>query len=129
MRRNRWVYAGWIAVVIAAGLASRSRAAAGLPDLIAAYAGDTLWALMVFLMLGFIFPGARIGLLAAAAVGIAFAVEFSQLVQVDWLERIRSTRPGALVLGRGFLATDLLCYLAGVALGVVGERAGWLSAR
>ena len=125
MRRSRWVHAGWIAVVIAAGLGSRSRAAAVLPDCIAAHAGDTLWALMVFLMLGFVFPGARTGLLAAAAVGISFAVEFSQLVEVDWLERLRATRAGALVLGRGFLATDLLCYLAGVALGVAAERTGY----
>jgi hypothetical protein len=64
-----------------------------------------------------------LAVLAAAALGISFAVEFSQLVQVEWLERLRATRAGALVLGRGFLATDLICYAAGVALGVAGERA------
>jgi hypothetical protein len=125
MRRSRWRQAGWIVVVIAAGLASRSWAAAVLPDFIAAHAGDTLWALMVFLMLGFAFPGARTAVLAAAAVGVSFVVEFSQLVHVEWLDRLRATRAGALVLGRGFLATDLLCYLAGVALGVAGEKAGY----
>lgn len=122
--RNRPAYAGWIALVIAAGLASRSSLASFLPDFVATYAGDTLWALMVFLGLGFLFPAARTPVLAGAALGIAFAVEFSQLCEADWLNRIRATRAGALVLGRGWVATDLLCYAVGVGIGVVGEVMG-----
>ena len=121
MGRNRWRHAAGITGVVIAGLASRSPAAAMLPDFILVYAGDTLWALMMFLMLGFAFPAARTEALAAAALGICFAVEFGQLIQVEWLERLRSSRAGALVLGRGFLATDLICYAAGVTLGVAGE--------
>ena len=79
MRRSRLAYAGWVAVVIAAGLASRSPRASFLPDFVESFAGDTLWAVMVFLMLGFLFPRARTGVLAVAALGIAFAVELSQL--------------------------------------------------
>jgi hypothetical protein len=124
MRRKRLAYAGWIALVIAAGLASRSSGATFLPDFVATYAGDTLWALMVFLGLGFLFPRARTVVLAGAALGIAFAVEFSQLWEVDWLDRIRATRLGALVLGKGWVATDLLCYAVGVGIGVVGEVVG-----
>ena len=83
-----------------------------------------MWALMVFLGLGLLFPSARTTVLAASALGIAFAVEFSQLCEADWLSRIRSTRAGALVLGKGWVATDLLCYAVGVGIGVVGEVAG-----
>ena len=111
---------GW-RLVIAAGLASRSSRTPFLPDFVRVYAGDTLWALMVFLGLGFLFPGARTVVLAGAALGIAFAVEFSQLCEADWLNRVRATRAGALVLGKGWVATDLLCYAAGVGIGVVGE--------
>ena len=122
--RSRLAYAGWIALVIAAGLASRSSQATALPDFVAIYAGDTLWALMVFLGLGFLFHAARTPVLAGAALGIAFAVEFSQLYEADWLNQIRATRLGALVLGKGWVATDLLCYAVGVGIGVVWEVVG-----
>lgn len=110
-----------MALVIAAGLGSRSPRASFLPDFVATYAGDGLWALMVFLGLGFLFPSARTAVLAGSALGIAFAVEFSQLCEADWLNRIRATRAGALVLGKGWVATDLLCYAVGVGIGVLGE--------
>lgn len=116
--------AGWVAAVIAAGLASRSPRASFLPDFVRVYAGDTLWALMVFLMLGLLFPAARTVALAGAALGISFGVEFSQLCEADWLQRIRDTRLGALVLGKGWVATDLLCYAVGVGIGVAGEWVG-----
>lgn len=124
MRRSRWAYAGLVLTVIAAGLVSRSSKASVFPDFVTAYAGDTLWALMVFLGLGFLLPSARTAVLAGSALGIAFAVEFSQLYEADWLDRIRSTRAGALALGRGWVATDLLCYVVGVGIGMTGEVAG-----
>lgn len=121
MRRSRLAYAGWVAAVIVAGLASRSPRTSFLPDFVTIYAGDTLWALMVFLILGFLFPGARTAVLAGAALGLSFAVEFSQLCEADWLNRIRATRIGALALGKGWVVTDLLCYAVGVGIGLMGE--------
>lgn len=122
MQRNRLVYAGWIGASIALGLLSRSaRARAFLPEFLRTYAGDTLWALMVFLGLGLVFPRAKTGVIALAALGIAFAVEFSQLYEAEWINRIRATRVGGLVLGRGWVTTDLICYATGVALGAMGE--------
>lgn len=93
-----------------------------MPDFVKAYAGDTLWALMVFLALGLLFPGARTAVLAGSALGISFAVEFSQLCEMDWLNRLRANRFAALVLGKGWVATDLLCYAVGIGIGVVGDR-------
>lgn len=122
--RNRAVSAAWLAVVIAAGLGSRLGGARILPHFVATHAGDTLWALMVFLGLGLLFPRAGTARLAVAALGIAFAVELSQLWQADWLDRLRATRLGALALGRGWVTTDLVCYAAGVGLGAVGEMVG-----
>ena len=121
MKRNRRSYATVVACVIAVGLASRSDLAAHLPPFIATYAGDTLWALMVYLCLGFVFTTLPSPLLALAALVISFSVEFSQLYKAAWIDGIRATRLGALLLGSGFLTSDLLCYTAGVLMGVAGE--------
>ena len=123
MRRNRWVQASGVALIIGAGLASRSALVAPLPKAVGLYAGDVLWAWMLFLILGFFFPSARTLPLASLALGGAFAVECSQLLDFEWLTWLRRTRLGALVLGRGWVATDLLCYAAGVGLGMLVETA------
>ena len=50
-KRHRLVYLGGACLTVALGLASR-RYASALPDFIARYAGDTLWAAMVFALIG-----------------------------------------------------------------------------
>ncbi len=120
-RRDRLVYAIIIAVVIAAGLGSRSDLAVHLPEFIATYAGDTLWTLTVFLVLGFVFPIASTAVIALVTLAISYGVEISQLYQAEWINAIRDTRIGALVLGAGFKWSDLVCYTAGCAAGVAGE--------
>ena len=54
-------------------------------------------------------------LLATAGLALltAFTVEISQLIRGDWLDTIRSTRLGMLLLGRGFLWSDLVAYAGG----------------
>lgn len=122
MKRHRPTYAGLIVVVIVLGLASRSSLAEWLPIFIATYAGDTLWALMVFLLIGLILAESPTAKVAAFALGFAFAIELSQLCQADWINAIRDTRLGGLVLGFGFKWSDLLCYSLGCGLGVGYER-------
>lgn len=85
------------------------------------YAGDTLWALMVFLVVGLGFPRLRTSIVAAVAIAVAFTVETSQLYQSDWINQIRATRPGALLLGVGFLWSDFVCYTVGILIGYTGE--------
>jgi hypothetical protein len=121
VERNKLATAGWMAVVTVAGLVSRSRCGAFLPGFVKEYAGDTLWALLVFLLLGLLFPRGRTAVLAVAALAISFSVELSQLYQADWINQLRATRAGGLVLGRGWVATDLICYAVGIAMGAVGE--------
>lgn len=55
------------------------------------------------------------------ALSVCFLVEFSQLIQVDWLNTLRSNRFAALVLGQDFLWSDLLAYTVGVASGMCIE--------
>ncbi|MDY7232935.1 DUF2809 domain-containing protein [Hyalangium rubrum] len=102
-------------------MGSRS-GAVPLPSFIVAYAGDTLWTAMVYACLVFLWPRLSVLQAVGLAVGISFLVEFSQLYRAPWIDAVRAHRLGALVLGRGFLATDLLCYTVGglLAAGVDG---------
>jgi hypothetical protein len=113
--RPRVLTGALLLVSIALGLASR-RFPALLPQFIATYAGDALWAAMVYWIAALAFPSASIGRLASIAFGVALAVELSQLYHAPWIDAIRATRFGALALGYGFLWSDLACYAAGTAL-------------
>ena len=55
--------------------------------------------------------------LFAAALAFAYAIEFSQLYQADWINQIRQMRLGGLVLGFSFLPSDLVAYTIGIATG------------
>ncbi len=116
--RSRLLYAALLLATIALGLASR-RYADALPQFIATYAGDALWAVMVFWIAAFIRPRANTRTLAAVALAVSCAIELSQLYQAPWINEIRATRLGALALGNGFLWSDLGCYAAGVTLASV----------
>jgi hypothetical protein len=118
--RSRMVYAALVLLVIVAGLASR-RYPFLLPTQLGKYPGDALWALMVMLLCGLAKPGWSMAHTAVTALAISFAVEFSQLYQADWINAIRHTTLGHLVLGSGFNAGDLLAYTVGVAIGAAAE--------
>ena len=111
-----------LAVTIALGLASRAYASA-LPGVIGRYAGDVLWASMMFFLLALLWPRAATSRLAVAAFAIAVADELSQLYHAPWIDSIRATRLGALVLGQGFLWSDLVCYAIGVMLAALIDTA------
>ena len=106
--------------VLIAGLASR-KLREQLPHFLAEYAGDTLWALMLFLLVSSLLAGRPIVLRAAISLALAFLVEFSQLYHAPWIDSIRSMTLGGLVLGFGFLWTDIVCYLVGITFGALTE--------
>jgi hypothetical protein len=110
---------------VALGLFSRSETLA-LPWSIAKYAGDGLWGLVVFLGSAVLLPTKPTRLIAALAVVFAVGVEISQLFHPAWLDLVRRTTPGALVLGTpdsAFAWADLAAYFAGIAVGVLTDRA------
>jgi Protein of unknown function (DUF2809) len=125
--RSRPLTAALLVATVLAGLASR-RFAESLPRLVAEYAGDTLWATMVFWLLAFIKPSSSTRRLSLAALCIAVGVELSQLYHAPWLDALRNTTLGHLALGQGFLASDLWCYAAGVALAAALD-AGFVARR
>ena len=131
IRRNRfWLGAG-CALVIALGLASR-RYPGWLPAFVGKYPGDALWALMVFLGCSGCWPRASTSRIAGLAFAASCLVEFSQLYRAPWLNALRATTPGHLVLGSTFAWPDIAAYAVGVAMGVgidatllgVARRAG-----
>ncbi|MGG5737151.1 MULTISPECIES: ribosomal maturation YjgA family protein [Bacillus cereus group] len=119
-KRNRLLYAMFTIVVIILGLSSRKFAFV-LPDLLNEYLGDALWALMIFTGFGFLFPKIETKKLASISLIFCYGIEISQLYHAEWIDSIRATTLGGLVLGYGFLWSDLVAYTIGVGVGMLCE--------
>ena len=109
-RKTRLCYICIILFLIMLGLTSRK--ISWVPDA----CGDAMWAMMVYGCWRIILVNKLRITAAAAALITSFAVEFSQLLTPDWLVRFRSTFLGHMLLGQGFLWTDLLAYTIGIAV-------------
>lgn len=105
-----------MALVIPVGFMSRK--VAFLPHSL----GDALWAVMVFCCLRMFFCRISLDKVAVAALAISFADELFQLVQWPWLNEVRETAVGHLILGQGFRWNDMLAYILGIGT-------AWLIAR
>lgn len=126
VRSRGWLLAA-AALTVCAGLGSRAFGA-HLPRFVADYAGDALYATLVFVLAAFAIPRAKGAHLALVAFGISALVEVSQAVHVGVLDAVRATLPGRLVLGTTFVWSDFPCYLAGALLGLaVDTLAGKLA--
>ena len=111
-----------LAAVIGAGLLTRTIPDM-LPEFVVHHVGDALWAVMIFLLLCIARPAARTLNVLVLATAICFVVECSQLYQADWIRGLRGHALGALVLGHGFLWTDLIAYTAGTSVTALGDFA------
>jgi len=116
MQRSRVQYTILTVSVLLLGLAAR-KFGTYLPEFVNAYIGDTLWALMVFFGVAFVFHRQSTARVALLALLFSFGIEISQLYHAPWIDSVRATRLGGLVLGFGFLWTDLLCYSVGIVAG------------
>ena len=85
------------------------------------YAGDVLWAAMIYWGFKFLFAQEPKGT-AFYALIFCFLIELSQLYHAPWIDQIRSNRLGGLVLGFGFLWSDLVCYLVGVLCSYLADK-------
>lgn len=117
VQHKRLIYIILTILVMILGLASRSMSSY-LPVFIGKYAGDTLWALMIFFGLRLIFIKRKALEVGLFSLIFSYTIEVSQLIQNDFLSLIRNTRIGGLILGYGFLWSDLICYLIGISIGV-----------
>jgi len=107
-----------IVLTIILGLASRKYGYL-LPSFIEHHAGDALWAMMVYFGFRFILIRKRMLTAIWFSFLFCFGIEFSQLVQEDWINQIRGTVLGALIFGKGFLAVDLVRYTAGILIATI----------
>lgn len=57
--------------------------------------------------------------LALICFGLGVADELLQLYHAPWIEAVRQTRIGGLMLGFGFLWSDIICYAAGIVIAYV----------
>lgn len=117
MMKKRVFYLGLTLLTIILGLASRKFMFI-FPQSIAPYIGDTLWAMMVYFGFRFLIPHSNILKSFLLAIIFSYLIELSQLYQATWINQIRSTILGGLILGHGFLYEDLISYTLGISLGL-----------
>jgi hypothetical protein len=106
---RRAVYLLLAAATVISGLLVRF-APLGLPWFVVKYGGSTLWAVMVYWVLVLVWPRSRPLVLASIADGIALLVELQRLYHAAWLDAIRVSLPGILLLGRIFSVRDIVAY-------------------
>ena len=107
--KTRLIYIGAIAVLIVLGLVSRK--VSFVPECF----GDALWAVVMYCCWRIVLVNRPPYIAAVCALITSFAVEFSPLIKWEWLVRVRSTTIGHLLLGQGFLWSDLIAYTVGIA--------------
>lgn len=110
LNRSRWFYGLLIVFLMLSGLFSRW--VSGVP----LWLGDALWAMLIYAGLRLLLVNRSKSLSLGLAVLICYGVEFSQLIQEPWLVAIRQMPLGHLVLGQGFLWSDLVAYSVGLVL-------------
>ncbi len=111
--KKRILYFAIIAVTVATGITVRAKKD-WFPEIVNLYLGDILYAFMMYFIVCFISPKFKFRLKFITALLICYLIEISQLYQSDWINSLRVTTLGKLVLGSGFLWSDLLAYAIGV---------------
>jgi hypothetical protein len=120
MDRKRIYYLLFLFVTLVAGFSAR-KFSCYLPAMVNIYLGDALWALMIYFGFAFLFRNFFIWKIALFSLLFCFFIEITQVYQAPWINAIRHTKLGGLVLGFGFLWTDIVAYTLGVIAGVIVE--------
>lgn len=121
MTNKRAVYAAVVIITVVSGLLARYKKEL-FPDIVNLYLGDILYAFMMYYIVSFIVVSKGIIRKGMIALIICFAIELLQLYQAEWINAIRQTLPGRLILGSGFLWSDLLAYTIGVGTALLFDK-------
>lgn len=105
-----------ICFIIILGLLSRK------VDFLPLFIGDILYAVMIYFIIRFLFLKSPSKNIVIISILICYTIEFLQLYQADWIVGIRNTTLGHLILGQGFLWSDLLAYIFGIILCHILEK-------
>lgn len=120
-RRNRWLFVFFTILVMIMGLLSRKYTYL-LPDCLNIYLGDILWAMMIFLGVATLLSKLSTQKITILSLLFCYSIEFSQAYHAEWIDSIRETTLGHLVLGNSFVWSDLVAYTLGVFLGVLLDK-------
>ncbi|OHX67930.1 ribosomal maturation YjgA family protein [Flammeovirga pacifica] len=123
MPRHRLTYFFYILCVIGLGLLSRT---CYIPELIYPYLGDFLYAVMFYCIVAFLFKNKSSKYIFLISVSICYLIECQQLLSFDWLIAFRNTTVGSLILGHGFLWSDIVSYTLGGITAFGLEKTGLL---
>jgi hypothetical protein len=113
----RAIHGALIAITIPLGLASRVNSLP-MPDLVREYGGDVLSAMCIFFGVRFVLHRRSVWHSGTIAYVICVLIELQQLINWSPLRRLREETPLDILLGHGFLWSDLVCYAVGVGLGL-----------
>lgn len=113
-QRFRYAAVAGLIIVVALGLRAIW---AWLPFFINIWLGDFLWAVMLYYLGIALFWPANKRVFTLALVVFCWLIEGSQAWHTPWLDAFRDTGFGGLLLGHGFLWSDIVAYTAGSVAG------------
>lgn len=119
-KRNRVIYSLIVIGIIVLGIWSK-KSHTFIPTFFNDYLGDSLWAAMIFFGIGFIFDTMKTGKVALGSILFCYIIEFSQIYHAHWIDNIRNTILGRLVLGSTFSWNDLIAYVFGIGVAIIFE--------
>lgn len=104
-------------VIVVLGLLSRKFTFVPL------WVGDVLWATMIYFIVRFLLPHLSVTKTTLISIFISYAVEFSQLYKAPWIDNMRHTFLGRMLLGETFFWGDLVSYTFGILIGIIIDYA------
>lgn len=116
--QKRWLCAFLIFLNIPLGLATRWYSQY-FPSFIQIYGGDIFAASCIYFGVRFLFPKWSLLNVLLLSYGLCVLDELQQLYQAPWAVQFRNITVVGILLGHGFLWSDLVCYAVGVLLGVI----------
>jgi hypothetical protein len=120
-KRHFPIYLLVMILITAFGLPARL-VSSQLPTWYVLYFGDYLWAMLVFFIVALLLRNLSTLKVAIIALLFAYIIEISQLFHPAWLDYLRSIKIFALVLGSGFLWSDIAAYTLGISTGAIVEH-------
>ncbi|MBG9814302.1 DUF2809 domain-containing protein [Priestia endophytica] len=112
------IYIMLMIIIIFLGIVVRKKSAY-FPRIVNLYLGDILWALLIFLGFSFLMEKKGLKIVIFLSLLFCYGIEISQLYHAEWIDAVRSTTLGGLVLGYGFLFSDLVSYTVGILFGAL----------
>jgi len=75
---------------------------------------DIIWAAMIYFIFRIVFIDWPFLKVAVAGILFSILIETSQLYHADWIDRIRDSFLGKMILGSNFVWSDLVAYTVGI---------------